>query len=39
MSGEPLLLLHGVGHAAMVDDPELVADTITAFTARHPGAH
>jgi pimeloyl-ACP methyl ester carboxylesterase len=31
-------LLHGVGHAAMVDDPKLVSDTITGFTARHPGA-
>jgi pimeloyl-ACP methyl ester carboxylesterase len=27
--------LPGVGHAAMVDDPELVASTILAFTARH----
>ena len=27
--------LPGVGHAAMVDDPELVARTILAFTARH----
>ena len=31
-------VLRGVGHAAMVDDPRLVAETITAFTARHPGA-
>jgi pimeloyl-ACP methyl ester carboxylesterase len=27
--------LAGVGHAAMVDDPQLVARTIVAFTARH----
>jgi pimeloyl-ACP methyl ester carboxylesterase len=27
--------LPGVGHAAMVDDPELVARTILGFTARH----
>jgi pimeloyl-ACP methyl ester carboxylesterase len=26
--------LRGVGHAAMVDDPELVASTVVAFTAR-----
>jgi hypothetical protein len=29
--------LGGVGHAAMVDDPELVARTILDFTARHVG--
>ena len=29
--------LPGVGHAAMVDDPELVARTILDFTARHAG--
>jgi pimeloyl-ACP methyl ester carboxylesterase len=27
--------LPGVGHAAMVDDPELVARTIVGFTSRH----
>jgi pimeloyl-ACP methyl ester carboxylesterase len=30
--------LPGVGHAAMVDDPELVARTIIRFTARHTPA-
>jgi pimeloyl-ACP methyl ester carboxylesterase len=30
--------LPGVGHAAMVDDPELVARTILGFTARHATA-
>ena len=30
--------LPGVGHAAMVDDPELVARTIVDFTARHAAA-
>jgi pimeloyl-ACP methyl ester carboxylesterase len=31
-------VLPGVGHAAMVDDPELVASAIAEFTSRHPGA-
>ena len=30
--------LPGAGHAAMVDDPELVARTIAGFTARHAAA-
>ena len=30
--------LPGVGHAAMVDDPELVARTIAGFTRRHASA-
>ncbi|TML78659.1 MAG: alpha/beta fold hydrolase [Actinobacteria bacterium] len=30
--------LPGVGHAAMVDDPELVARTIVVFAARHAAA-
>lgn len=31
-------VLRGAGHAAMVDDPEVVANTITRFTSAHPGA-
>ncbi len=30
-----VITLPGVGHAAMVDNPSLVADTIAAFTRRH----
>jgi hypothetical protein len=32
-----MLVLPGVGHAAMVGDPPLVAQTISRFTARDSG--
>ncbi len=33
-----ITILPGVGHAAMVDNPELVADTIRSFTRDQPAA-
>jgi pimeloyl-ACP methyl ester carboxylesterase len=36
--GAEVVDLRGAGHAPMADDPELVAETILDFTARHAGA-